>query len=380
MKPLFTTLLLASLFPCYTLMAQCILDVSYLKDSPQPCHFVGTVDFENSNCVDISQPDWSYRWSIREAGNGEMVAVYEGMAFDHVFEKFGGYNFCLEIYKDGNTNNSPSHYECVSYTTCEPCGDTDLSFNYQSCPIGEGCNLEFVTEIPAVNMVGLKDKANYVVTYTPTELELLGGAETYELEFENIDIEFHPDSNLIIVSEDLNVKFSRGCFTARLELELEEGRGAHYTYGGPPCTDLVIEGTEVFRCISCNEEGFGCTASIMATEVSNGESSCKLFACPIETDSRSTDFDTDTQDEPIPSFLSISPNPARTNVRVEVSNSHDNMTISILDAMGRVVATKNPNGYDSTDFDVSYVLPGLYMVIVRANGKVTHSEKLVIMH
>lgn len=362
-----------------TLFSQCISDVYYLEDSPESCHFVGTVDFENSDCVDFFQSDWRYLWRISGADDGDLIAVYEGMAFDHVFEKFGGYDFCLEIYKSGSTELPPDLIECVTYTTCEPCGGAEIGFEYQSCPIGEGCNLKFEAKIPAVNMVGLEPTGKYIVTYHPSDPELLGGIQSFEIDFDDVEIEFHPDSGYISVSEDLYVKFMRGCFTPRLEMELIYGAGAHSSYGGPPCTDVALVSEDIFRCIACNEGGFGCTASIMATDLAKNDSTCTLFACPIETASRSTDFDTDPQEKSIHSFFQVSPNPARTSVRVEVSEMHDNMTINLFDAWGRVVAEKNPHGLNSTDFDVSNFSPGIYLVVVRANGKVIHSEKLTIV-
>jgi hypothetical protein len=378
MKKLLFFLGLIPLFQV-TVQAQCIADVLYLIDSPDPCHFVGMVNYDDSDCVDFFHPEWKYVWKISGAEGGDLIATYEGLAFEHVFKKFGGYDFCLEIHKDGTTLTPPTYTECVTYTTCEPCGDTQIDFEYVNCPIGGGCNLAFQTKIEAVNMVGLKPKGQYVITYHPSTPELLGGVDTLDLNFDEIDIEFHRDSSFILVSEDINVNFQRGCFVPRLELELEYGAGAHYTYGGPPCTDVLIGSDEVFRCVACNEEGFGCNASIMATEEVKKTGICEPFVCPFDIGEREAEFDTD------PLLLShdvllISPNPVRETLHVELpSTEHDDMTIYLFDTFGKLKVEREMHGRNSTDFNVSDFTPGLYLLAVQANGKVISTEKVAVI-
>ena len=379
MKNLLFILGFAPLLSFSQAQPQCISDVFYLEDSPQPCHFVGVVNFDDSECVDFFSPDWKYIWKIKGTDGGDLIATYDGMAFEHVFKKFGGYDFCLEIHKDGTTATPPDHIECVTYTTCEPCGETKIEREYLGCPIGEGCNLAFSTKIKAENMAGIKSEAKYVFTYHPTPQELLGGVEPYDIEFDDIAVEYHPDSGYIYVSEDLDAKFRRGCYTPRLELEMEYDAGAHHTYGGAPCTEIVIASEEVFRCIACNEGGFGCNGSIMATEFSNEEGTCELFGCPPDLGNRNAGFDTD-HFSIFPDALRLSPNPAGQSVFVEIPDTgHDNMTLFLFDAFGKMVAEKKLLGMYSTDFDVSGFQPGMYLLTVWANGNVLSSEKLAII-
>lgn len=358
------------------LSGQCITDVYYLQDSPEPCHFVGTVAVDNPDCVDfLASPEWRYLWKIRGADDGDLIATYEGMAFDHVFDKFGGYQFCLEIHEDGNLMTAPNYIECVTYTTCEPCGETNIEFEYVDCPVSVGCNLEFSTTIEAFNMVGVKPTATYIMQYTPSTPELLGGDLPYDIEFPDIDVEYHPDSGQITVAEDLHILFRRGCYKPRLILELEFGAGAHHKLGAPPCTELIIESDEIFRCIACNDKETGCNASIAATEISTAEGSCEPYGCW----SRSAEFETEESAE-ISTKIRISPNPASSAIHVELPESeHDNLTVYLFDAMGKMVSTNVLKQQNSTNLDVSKLWPGFYTLAVRAEGRLIYSEKVAVV-
>lgn len=195
MKNFYFTLLLCLSFTMGRLQlnAQCIEDIRYLIDHPSPCFFIGTVKSADPNCFDpFANPLWRYKWIISGADDGEVVATYDGLAFGHTFTKFGGYDFCLEIDKDGLPETPPDIRECITYTTCEFCGDVDINFQYLDCPVTMGCNVEVAAEIEAVNAYGIKPMATYVITYYPTGPELAGGSESYDIVFNQIPVTYHP--------------------------------------------------------------------------------------------------------------------------------------------------------------------------------------------
>ncbi|MBK9017999.1 MAG: T9SS type A sorting domain-containing protein [Saprospiraceae bacterium] len=160
---------------------------------PAPCFFVGNIDFDNTECFDVfAFPSWTYTWKIKKANTGELVAIYDGIAFQHTFAKFGGYEFCLEVDKDDDPTNAPDIVDCVTYTTCEVCTSDSIKIEYITCPFGEGCEISLSANIHAANDIGLEPSAKIFVTYLPTPQELLGGVESYDIEFKDIDIEYNP--------------------------------------------------------------------------------------------------------------------------------------------------------------------------------------------
>ncbi|MCC6726164.1 MAG: hypothetical protein IT258_16775, partial [Saprospiraceae bacterium] len=257
--------------------AQCIKDIQNLVQMPAPCFFIGMIDYENPDCFDASlSSNYKYKWWIRSADNGEFIALYEGFTFQHTFKKFGGYQFCLEIDKDDDPYNTPDVVDCVTYTTCQICTEDRIDIEYVSCPYGSGCDINAVSKIHAENVVGLKPTAKIVFTYLPTAQELLGGVESYDLEFDYIAVDFNTITDSIQVFQNLPVPYKRGCFIPKIIFSLLDGYGAH-GIDGVACKEIVLQSDQKFRCIACGNDDGSCRASEIATAISNEDGTCDLF-------------------------------------------------------------------------------------------------------
>ncbi|MBI5913902.1 MAG: T9SS type A sorting domain-containing protein [Bacteroidetes bacterium] len=356
--------------------AQCIKDIQNLITNPTPCFFVGNIDFENPDCFDVfAFPQWKYTWKIRAADDGELMATYSGPAFQHTFKKFGGYDFCLEIDKDGDPTNAPDYVDCKTYTTCQICTEAEIEFEYISCPYNAGCNVQLTAEVDAENAVGLVPSATFIVTYYPNTIELLGGYGEYDLVFPRIDVEYHPETGIIYVAEDVTVPFKRGCFKPRLVFTLEEGAGAH-GWDGLPCPRVDLFGNNVFRCIACaNEEG-KCEASLLATHISNENGTCEIFNCALLRSSEEGDDEEFARSK----GYSVSPNPARDELHVDLPEATGtNRQISLYNYFGQLVQSAAcPEDSRHLDLNLSALNSGIFMLVVHANGRVVHSTQVVV--
>lgn len=356
--------------------AQCIKDIQNLINMPAPCFFVGSIDFENTECFDvISFQNWKYTWLIKSAKDGQLVAQYDGVAFQHTFKKFGGYQFCLEIDKDGDPTNAPDVVDCVTYTTCEVCTQDTINMEYLNCPYGEGCEISLSAKIPAANDFGLVPVAKFIVTYLPTPQELLGGIESYELEFGDIDIEYDPFKDTINVSQNIKVPFRRGCYKPRIEFQLEDGAGAH-SGDGIACTGVALHSEKKFRCIACANENGECIASIVAAQISNEEDSCNPFYyCHLLRENPEEE-----QKNSSAGILTISPNPANDRVHFQLPPSKsENRQLVFSNYMGQQVMQLKINPDDSDiNVEVDNLLTGQYFVTLVENGLRTQTCKLLI--
>ncbi|MFQ5446704.1 MAG: T9SS type A sorting domain-containing protein [Saprospiraceae bacterium] len=364
MKKLYFSVLLCLSFTMGRLQlhAQCIEDIRYLIDHPSPCFFIGTVRSADPNCFDpFSNPLWRYKWVISGADDGDVVATYNGLAFGHTFTKFGGYEFCLEIDKDGNPFTPPEIRECITYTTCEFCGDVDINFEYLDCPVTMGCNVEVATEIEAVNAYGIKPFATYVMTYYPTGPELAGGDESYDIVFDQVPVTYHPQKGTINISDNVTIPFSRGCYKPKIIFDLEWGVGAHSVMGGPACTQLVVEGKETFRCIACNDPDNGCNASMLATEISNVEGTCDPMGCfgKAPTDGRSDEGDATTS-KPLPE-VNIYPNPAYNTLFIDLPEMETQvLSMRLFNTMGQLQMERTLPAHTQVNLDISFLSAGVY--------------------
>lgn len=356
--------------------AQCIKDIQSLINMPAPCFFVGSIDFENTECFDIiSFQDWKYSWIIKSANDGALVAQYDGIAFQHTFKKFGGYEFCLEIDKDGDPTNAPDVVNCVTYTTCEVCTLDTIKMEYLKCPFGEGCEISLSAKIPAANDIGLKPNAKFIATYLPTPQEILGGAESYDIEFGDIDIEFDPFTDTINVSQNIKVPFKRGCFKPRIEFQLEDGKGAHGG-DGIACTSINLHADKKFRCIACANENGECIASVVASQISNDEDSCNPFYfCNLLREEESEE----QQGLSSKTFF-ISPNPAydRIHFQLPISDA-ENRQLVFSNNIGQSVMQVKINPEDKeADTSIASLFPGQYFVTLVENGLRTQTMKIII--
>lgn len=375
MRPLLLPLVLVAVLAPRFSNAQCIADVFYLKDSPIPCNFVGTVNFDNNDCFDFTaSPAWKYTWKIFDADDGGLVAQYPGLSFNHSFTKFGGYQFCLEI--DNNFEKpGAEHVECVTYTTCELCGESSIDFNYLGCPVGEGCNLAFSTNIEALNMIGVKSTTKYVIRYQPTANEALAGVQAYDVKEIPVDLSFVPGEQIIDFSEDINVKYRRGCYEIRVEFELEDDYAPHFVKDGPICNRFDLFDDQTFQCIACNDPMNECLASKYATKISNEEGVCLPLSCPYAKSSESDAGYIKTQ-KLLPF---IYPNPATDYVRFQYSGPvHDNMTIQLFNARGELLHVMDFQTVSANGLNVSDFLPGMYLLVLREQGEIVRTEKLMI--
>jgi Secretion system C-terminal sorting domain len=78
--------------------------------------------------------------------------------------------------------------------------------------------------------------------------------------------------------------------------------------------------------------------------------------------------------------FSIAPNPANTNLKVQVAGKADvSYQIQMFDMLGRLQVSKNTLGMSNTDFDVSKFSKGVFFVFVKAqNGVVLYNTKVII--
>ena len=369
------TLILAVAFFVPNLGAQCIQDIYNLIEHPEPCFFVGTVNPEDISCYDPTSPTpWKYTWRISGADDGSLIAVYHGMAFQHTFQKFGGYDFCLEIEKDGNLQNGPEITECATYTTCQFCEGADIEVEYLSCPTGYGCNIELKSSFAAENAVGLKPDATYIITYSPTYYEINGGAWEQDIFLVKTAVNYHPEKGEVRTSSKLQVPYERGCYKVRMVLDLELDAGAHAQWGGPGCHQLEVWDTETFRCIACaNEEGL-CTASILATEESNENGTCEIFDC---TGLRSSEEGTAYEQ----GEFKVSPNPAKDILHLDFpAGQKEECNIHFYNMLGQPVksVTGNPGENHHLDLNVADLPQGMFYLAVQQKGQVIFSQKIMI--
>jgi Secretion system C-terminal sorting domain len=385
MKKLYFLLLLCLSFTMGRLQlnAQCIEDIRYLIDHPSPCFFIGTVNTADSNCFDpFASPLWRYKWTISGADDGEVVATYNGLAFGHTFTKFGGYEFCLEVDKDGQPGTLPEIRECVTYTTCEFCGDVDINFEYLDCPVTMGCNVQVAAEIEAVNAYGIKPMATYVITYYPTGPELAGGGESYDIVFDQVPVTYHPQKGTINISDNVAIPFGRGCYKPKIIFDLEWGVGAHSVTGGPACTQLVVEGKEMFRCIACNDVDNGCRASMLATEISNLEGTCEPMACfgKGETDGRSDDAAVDGT-SPVQYDVNVYPNPAYNSLFIDLPEMEPagGLSLRLFNTIGQMRMEKRLPAQSQITLDISSIPAGAYYLHLDNGGDFSIVRKIMIL-
>lgn len=374
-KSIFYSTIFAAFF-CQNLYAQCIKDIQNLINMPAPCFFVGNIDYDNLECFDVfSYPTWQYTWKIRSADNGKMVASYEGIAFQHTFKKFGGYQFCLEIEKDGNQSNGPELVDCVTYTTCEICTGDSIKITYNSCPYGEGCDITLTADIEAQNDFGLRPVAKFIVTYLPTPQELLGGIESYEIEFDDIDIEYNPFNDSIHVSQSLTVPFRRGCFKPRIEFQMVDGYGAHGP-DGIACSTAELRSEEKFRCIACANQDGACIASEVASQISNEEDSCDPFYFCNQFRETEDNWTTERQS----TKLEASPNPAYENLHLSFPASNAaNRKLAIFNNIGQEVIQRDLSSDDlALDIRVGNLQHGIYFAILMENGQLVSTSQIII--
>ena len=351
--------------------SQCIGDISYLIETPEPCFYIGSVDASKLECFDpFTFFMWKYTWKIRGADDGKLIATYDGMIFQHTFKKFGGYEFSLEIDKDGNDQTPPEIQEFVTYTTCEPCGEASIEVEYLNCPEGDGCSVQLTAKMEAENAVGLLPDAKFIVTYFPTSNELNGGSGAYDLEFPDIDVNYNPHTGLITVSEDFVVPYERGCFKPRLQFEMEYGAGSHDQWTGASCQYVDLLGEETFRCIACTYGDGDCKASIRANELGG----CEPFSCVGLRDDGSEEDSSDSM-EHIPRFQ-LSPNPASNILNVELPESSSERLILMYDAFGKPVRSMPAASH--VNINLTDVPSGIYHLLITEEGRPVFSDKVII--
>ncbi len=368
--------LLSLLFIFQHTTAQCIKDVYNLIHFATPCLFVGIIDAEQIACYDPNSPHpWRYTWKIRGADDGKLIATYNGMVFTHAFQKFGGYEFCLEIDKDNNKFNGPEIQECVTYTTCEFCGDSDIGIEYLSCPAGKGCNIELKASFAAENIVGVKPDATFIITRIPTLPEMLAGMQEQDEIYIQAAPNFFPEKGMVEVSQTTQVPYQRGCYYVRLVLDLELNAGAHESWGNPSCERIVLQDDETFRCMGCINENGDCEASIKATAISNEEGTCDLFGCMDLRDGSGGE-------EEAPGYsggFQLGPNPASEVLHLTFPAEEGDVNVYLFDVMGRVVQAIPTNmNARHLDINTSMLSKGIYFLNLEKGGRSLFSQKVMI--
>lgn len=356
---------------------QCIEDVRYLIDSPEPCFFIGMVDMANTDCFDPLNPDWTYTWTIKNAESGETVAEYDGYAFSHSIELFGGYEFCLSVDKDGNNLTPPEVVNCVTYTTCEPCLQGTTDYEYVDCGSPSGCKLKLSGTLPAINAHGIKEFAKLVVTYVPTPQEVQVGLESYDLVFNSIPVTFHPADSTITIEEEVTVPYTRGCYEYKFVLDLEYGAGAHSEYGGPGCDELTIYGDKMLKCMACDYNSLTpCMINQAATDLTNETGICDALGCVFGLGERNAAPETIAT---LPSAFNAYPNPANDHLIVELpGDANDTYTLRLINTMGQTVIQHTSWGGTKENLSLTKVPTGVYMLLV-SDGTMTHFKEKILV-
>lgn len=358
---------------------QCIDDVRYLIDSPEPCFFIGMVDMTKTECFDPLNPNWKYKWTIRNAASGEKIAEYDGYAFSHSIETFGGYEFCLSVDKDGNALTPPEIVECTTYTTCQPCTKGTIDYEYVNCGSPSGCKLKLFGKLPAINAHGVKPFGSLVVTYLPTVEQTLAGMQPYDLVFNHIPVTFHQADDLITIQEDVTVPYARGCYQQKFVLSLDYGEGAHSDYGGPGCDKITIYGDKVFRCLACSfgDEG-DCSSNEAASDIANETGLCESTGCIYGLNERSTTSDGyGTTELSIRAF----PNPVSDQMTVELAGDENtSYTIQLINTVGQTVITDFAKGRTTENYYLNDLPDGVYFLMVFDDLGTNFKEKIMVSH
>ncbi len=359
--------------------SQCIDDVRYLIDSPDPCFFIGMVDMTKTECFDPFNPDWTYQWTIRNAESGETIAQYEGYAFSHSIETFGGYEFCLSIDKDGNSLTPPEVVNCVTYTTCEPCAKGSIDYEYVDCGSPSGCKVNLSGTLPAINAHGLKEFAKIVVTYIPTPEQILAGLESYDIVYNHIPVTFHQADKRISIDEELTVPYARGCYEQKIILSLDYGAGAHSEDGGPACDEIVLYGDKVFRCLACSfGDDADCAPSAIASDIANESGICEPTGCIFGLEQRHALPIHLTEPN---HHINAYPNPAGERLSLELPGDWaTSYKIQLINTVGQTVIQQSAQGGSTQSFSLNAVPAGVYLLVV-SDGATSHfKEKILVSH
>ena len=75
--------------------------------------------------------------------------------------------------------------------------------------------------------------------------------------------------------------------------------------------------------------------------------------------------------------MSLYPNPANSNVKLDITGVNGNVNCTILDMSGRVVYSQSINAEEATTINVSNFAKGAYFVRI-TNNEFTKVEKLVV--
>ncbi len=359
--------------------AQCIDDVRYLIDSPDPCFFIGMVDLTKTECFDPFNPNWTYLWTIKNAESGETIAQYEGYAFSHSIETFGGYEFCLSVDKDGNPLTPPEIVNCVTYTTCEPCTKGTIDYEYVDCGSPSGCQLNLSGTLPAINAHGVNEFAKLVVTYIPTPEQALAGLEPYDLIFDHIPVTFYPADDSISIDEEITVPYARGCYEQKIIMELDYGEGAHSEYGGPGCDEIVIYGDKVFRCLACSfGEGGDCTPSATASDIANETGTCEPTGCLFGLEGRNAN--PDELELPVAAVKAF-PNPADESLSIDLPGDwSESFTVQLINTVGQTVIRRSVQGGAREHISLNNVPTGVYLLVVSNGNTSNFKEKILVSH
>ncbi|MAT55934.1 MAG: hypothetical protein CMN32_15785 [Saprospirales bacterium] len=358
---------------------QCIDDVRYLIDSPEPCFFIGMVDMTKTECFDPLNPDWTYQWTIKNAESGEMIAQYDGYAFSHSIETFGGYEFCLSIDKDGNPQTPAEVVNCVTYTTCEPCTKGTIDYEYVDCGSPSGCKLKLSGMLPAINAHGVKEFAKLVVTYIPTPEQALAGLEPYDLIFDHIPVTFHPAGDSITIDEEVTVPYARGCYEQKIIMNLDYGEGAHSEYGGPGCDEIVIYGDKVFRCLACSfGEGGDCAPSATASDIANETGTCEPTGCLFGLEERNANPD---EFENTTERFNAYPNPADEQLTIAVPGTwSESYSVRLVNTVGQTVTIQAVTGGSTEVLSLRNVPNGVYLLVVSDGTTTSFKKKILVSH
>lgn len=356
---------------------QCIEDIRYLIESPEPCFFIGMVDMENAECFDPLHPEWVYTWTISDAENKKKIAEYNGYAFSHSIEVFGGYEFCLSVDKDGNKLTPPEVVDCVVYTTCELCTKGTTAFEYVDCSSPSGCKLKLSGTLPALNAHGLKDFGKIVVTYIPTPEQTLVGLGSFDIVFNHIPVTFHPSDSTITIEDEITVPYTRGCYEYKFVLDLEYGVGAHSEYGGPGCEKVTIYGDKMFKCLACGYNSLpSCEINQAASNFVNETGNCEALGCSFELNERN--YHSDASEAKVLRMV-VYPNPANDFLTVELPGDFEDIfTLQLINPLGQTVLHRNVNGGSKEEIPLNSLVEGIYLLVVSDGETINLVERIML--
>ena len=373
----FYFLLIGILFTCFNLnsaLAQppC-LDVvcNAYEDGSPDCLFVG---YANHGCTANQNNAWSFVWEISDAATGFVVATYQGAAFQHIFDLYGTYTFCLKTFDQTGTLIS---VECEDYTTCQVCSG-DIEFVYDDCDYS-GCNMDYIATFDGVNILDIVNPRFVLISHSPYWLEVCQAPNFPPTETEIDATVTQQTDGTIIATASSKVPPGRGCYRIKFMWDMNNG-GVNCNNLFLPCTSAELWDDELFRCTICGEQN--CEWSMQWAQPSSQP--CYTLTCspPVAVECPPSNSIGQTIN-PIAETVDVTlaPNPVSNLLNISLTEEAPDTqySIKLLNSKGQTLKqfTLSPGVFD-TQMDVSSFPTGAYYIHIKSGKKTTHFEKIFV--